>query len=237
MINDWIEETKEYNTDLEAFEYAYLDCCEYGDEEDLADIYEDLNDKNDDLEKINAIKDEFDNVDLSDGSVIMISLEGPGQTYDSGYTKESFESEYDDEEYLDENKKISITEATMLALEGRLFDDENKGQFVLTNGQGTYGNDAGEKYSENYIIETIRGDYLIDVYDSFEHASTSLDILKEKVHGFEDFYVQDVNSFEITYVSRSNNKSESKSFKTRKELYNFYNRNKPDMKDVEFNIV
>lgn len=114
LIEDWKEEEKEFPLDIEAFEYAYTDICEYGDEEDLADIYEDLNDKNDDLEKIDALKEEFENVDIGDGSTILISIEGPGQKYDSGYTKEDFnddyiedDEDYDDDEELDENKKLN----------------------------------------------------------------------------------------------------------------------------------
>ena len=112
LIEDWIVEEREYPTDLEAFEYIYKKV--YNDDEDyLFDLYEDLPDQ-DDLTKINAIKEDFENVDISDGSTIVISIEGPGQTFDSGYTKEDFnddyeedDSDYDDEEYLDENKKLN----------------------------------------------------------------------------------------------------------------------------------
>lgn len=112
LQEDWIIEEREYPTDLEAFEYMYKKV--YNDDEDyLFDLYEDLPDQ-DDLTKINAIKEDFENVDISDGSTIVISIEGPGQTYDSGYTKEDFnddyiedDEDYNDEEYLDENKKLN----------------------------------------------------------------------------------------------------------------------------------
>lgn len=112
LQEDWIIEEREYPTDLEAFEYMYKKV--YNDDEDyLFDLYEDLPDQ-DDLTKINAIKEDFENVDISDGSTIVISIEGPGQTYDSGYTKEDFnddyiedDEDYNDEEYLDESKKLN----------------------------------------------------------------------------------------------------------------------------------
>lgn len=115
LIEDWIVEEREYPLDLEAFEYAFINILD-GDEDELDDIYEELPDQ-DDLTKINRLKEIFDEEagDPGMGNTILISLEGPGQTYDSGYTKEDFntdfedDEEYDDEEYLDENKLINKT--------------------------------------------------------------------------------------------------------------------------------
>ena len=130
--DDWIEEEKEFANDLEAFEYLYKKAYNYEDE-DLYDLYEDLPDQ-DDLTKINAIKDEFEaeNSDPGFGSTLVISLEGPGQTYDSGYDKENLQPEDDyynedddyneDEEEFDES--LNLQEATSLALQGRLLNEE-----------------------------------------------------------------------------------------------------------------
>ena len=115
LIEDWIVEEREYPTDLEAFEYMSKKAYDL-DDEDLAQFYDDMGiGPDEEVEKIEAIKDEFDNVDLGDGSTIVISIEGPGISYDSGYTQEDFnddfedDEEYNDEEYLDENKLINKT--------------------------------------------------------------------------------------------------------------------------------
>lgn len=116
LIEDWIVEEKEYPTALEAFEHAYIEILD-NDEEDLQDLYEENGiGPDDEVKKLEALKDDFECIDLGDGSTILISIEGKGpiDSYDSGFTKESFnddyiedDEDYDDDEYLDENKKLN----------------------------------------------------------------------------------------------------------------------------------
>ena len=118
LQEDWIVEEKEYPTALEAFEHAYIEILD-NDEEALQDLYEENGiGPNDEVKKLEALKDDFECIDPGDGSTILISIEGEGpiDSYDSGFTKESFnddyiedDEDYDDEEYLDENKLINKT--------------------------------------------------------------------------------------------------------------------------------
>lgn len=119
LQEDWIVEEKEYPTALEAFEHAYIEILD-NDEEDLQDLYEENGiGPGDEVKKLEALKNDFDYIDPGDGSTILISIEGEGpvDSYDSGFTKESFnndyiedDEDYDDEEYLDENKKLNEEE-------------------------------------------------------------------------------------------------------------------------------
>ena len=119
LIEDWKEEEREYPTALEAFEHAYIEILD-NDEEDLQDLYEENGiSPDDEVKKLEALKNDFDCIDPGDGSTILISIEGEGpvDSYDSGFTKESFnddyiedDEDYDDEEYLDENKKLNEEE-------------------------------------------------------------------------------------------------------------------------------
>lgn len=115
LQEDWIVEEKEYPTALEAFEHAYIEILD-NDEEALQDLYEENGIGPDDgVKKLEALKNDFDCIDPGDGSTILISIEGEGpvDSYDSGFTKESFnddymeDDDYDDDYYLDENKKLN----------------------------------------------------------------------------------------------------------------------------------
>lgn len=116
LIEDWKEEEREFPLDIEAFEYVFKEILE-GDEDELLDIYEELPDQ-DDLTKINRLKEIFDEEaeDPGMGNTILISIEGPGQTYNSGYSKEDFntdfedDDDYNDDDYLDENKNLNEDE-------------------------------------------------------------------------------------------------------------------------------
>ena len=104
LENDWIIEEKNYPTDLEAFEHAYLEILD-NTKEDLIDLYEENRlGPNNEVKKLEALKNDFDYIDIGDGSIILISIEGPEQTYNSGYTKEDF---IDDWEDLEESKKLT----------------------------------------------------------------------------------------------------------------------------------
>lgn len=100
--NDWKVIKQSFNTDLEAYEYVMKDCLQL-DDEDLEDIYSDEDAQNE-IEKIEAIQDYFDNQDISDGSIILVSIEGPEQSYDFGFEKPDV---YDD---LEENLEVNYSE-------------------------------------------------------------------------------------------------------------------------------
>lgn len=149
LIEDWKEEEKEYPTALEAFEHAYIEILD-NDEEDLQDLYEENGiGLNDEVKKLEALKNDFDCIDPGDGSTILISIEGEGpvDSYDSGFTKESFnddyiedDEDYDDEEYLDENKNLNEDEQLEIDEKGlpvleRPYDirERNDSRFQITS--------------------------------------------------------------------------------------------------------
>ena len=200
LIEDWKEEEREYVLDLEAFEYAFKEILD-GDEDELLNIYEELPDQ-DDLTKINRLKEIFDEEaqDPGMGNTILISIKGPGQSYDSGYTKEDFnddymedDSDYDDEEYLDENKKLNedyddeddydLHEAAMECVwEGFDFAQEEFIDNSIKN-EEDYKNKVRTQ-SEDY--EDIKDDYLdLEDFDEDEILGELYKIVTKQVS--EDF--------------------------------------------------
>lgn len=87
--NDWKIEKLQFNSDLEAYEYVMKECLQI-EAEELEDIYSDEDAQNE-IEKIEAIQDYFDNQDMSDGSILLVSIEGPEQAYDFGFEKPELE--------------------------------------------------------------------------------------------------------------------------------------------------
>lgn len=104
--NDWKVIQKKFNTDLEAYEYVLRDCLQLEDE-DIEDIY-DNEDAQDDIEKIEAIQSYFDNQDVGDGSIILVSIQGPEQAYDFGFEKPEIEDLEENLDTISENKQKFI---------------------------------------------------------------------------------------------------------------------------------
>ena len=102
--DDWVEETQSFDSDLDAYEYVYTTVYDL-DEDDLEDLYIEENVADDDVEgKINAIIGKFEdsNSDPGYGDPLVISIQGHNKNYNSGFDKESFEQEIeDDEDYED----------------------------------------------------------------------------------------------------------------------------------------
>lgn len=96
-LEDWKVEEVEYPLDIEAYEYVFKNILNFT-EEDLQELYENLNDPDDDLEKIRVLQSYLDDQDLGSGEPIIISIEGSGQNYDSGLSKEDLLNVPDDED-------------------------------------------------------------------------------------------------------------------------------------------
>lgn len=188
LQEDWIVEEKEYPTALEAFEHAYIEILD-NDEEDLQDLYEENGIGTDDeVKKLEALKNDFDCIDPGDGSTILISIEGEGpvDSYDSGFTKESFnddyieDDDYNDDDYLDENKKLNEDEQLEIDEQGLpvlehpySLRKRNDGRFQIT---------SSHPYDEtDYAWAVTRGDNVNGywlVYDPNPEYSIYIDIDK-----------------------------------------------------------
>lgn len=173
--NGWKVEEKEFDTDLEAYEYALKDCLQL-DDEDVQDIYED-EDAQSDIEKIEAIQDYFDNQDPSDGSILLIKIEGPEQVYDFGFE----EPEIEDEDMEDLLQDLINRLNTLSANDGLYWDeneiydncaiteDEESDQymevFVYKDNEGNVRYSTDEEHADNY--ETIQQVYDALIWKSY----------------------------------------------------------------------
>lgn len=128
--NDWRVEEREYPSDIEAFEYAYIEILK-NDRETLDIVYENLFDPDDDLEKIYALKEEFEEQDIGNGAVFLISIEGPGQTYDNGLTKEDLLGELDESKKITENVNWSYFDK-FKEITNKYLPDEGEGETLAS---------------------------------------------------------------------------------------------------------
>lgn len=165
--NDWKVVKKEFDTDIEAYEFVLTECLQL-DEEEIADIIEGTET---DIERIEAIQDYFDNQDPSDGSILLIKIEGPEQAYDFGFE----EPEIEDEDMEDLLNDLIYSLNNITGEEGLLWDaneiydncaiteDEESDQymevFVYRDENGNVRYSTDEEHADSY--ETVE-----DVYNA-----------------------------------------------------------------------
>lgn len=167
--NDWKEVEKEFESDLQAFEYMMTDCLQFDDEE-LEELYDD-NGAESEIEKIEAIQEYIENQDPTEGSIILVSYAGPEAMFDFGFEI----PEIEDEEMDDLLQDLISTLNSISANDGLYWDeneiydncaiteDEESDQymevFVYKDKEGNVKYSTDEEHADNY--ETIQ-----QVYDA-----------------------------------------------------------------------
>lgn len=165
--NDWKEIEKEFDTDLAAYEYVMKDCLKI---DDLDEIYEDDDAETED-EKIESIQNYFDYQDPSDGSILLISMEGPGISYDFGFEKP---------EIFDES--LSLMEATKLSLQGKLQESWIKQEDFIQSIKNTFGKDCIVKSGNYWCTILYRDLYFIITCDYKNDVLKTKDYDTRKTH-------------------------------------------------------
>lgn len=173
--NDWKEVEKEFESDLQAFEYMMTDCLQFDDEE-LEELYDD-NGAESEIEKIEAIQEYIENQDPTEGSIILVSYAGPEAVFDFGFEI----PEIEDEEMEDLLQDLISTLNSLSADDGLYWDeneiydncaiteDEESDQymevFVYKDKEGNVRYSTDEEHADNY--ETIQQVYDALIWKSY----------------------------------------------------------------------
>ena len=144
--NDWKEIEKEFESDLQAFEYMMKDCLHFEDEE-LEELYDD-NAAESEIEKIETIHEYIENQDPTDGSIILVSYIGPEAMYDFGFEKPEIEDE-DMEDLLND----LIHSLNNITAEDGLFWDANE---IYDNCAITE-DEESDQYMEVFVYKDANG--------------------------------------------------------------------------------